>query len=597
MNAFNIFPRKLLVAYLIGVTLILFAALLGTIVGTSQISGVEYAATGTQFSPTFGGNTLITQQNSKAIYTSSVPQTVADALNFLSPNSAYPMTVSLTVANQSTSLVIRGLPLDVIQSEISNSTLSENSSWIMLGYEAASELHARVGSVLSISSPFADRTFSLSVSEVFSLDNETDYEGIVSLSLGQEIAGLQNGVANAIVLEKSIPKITSMIGSNYALSLNYSGVPGSIDIVDSSGYVHDAFTNSSEGFILPFGLYTAVLDQNGIRTPLKTFVPTQNGTIVNLSTRLVSGTSLVSVKSNSSPKLLNSQNATILPFSYDNATGYWAFRVENGPYTLLVPGEADTKLTIFGNASYDPNIPTPNSVLNVTISNDRNPFYITVKNAATSTIVYSSFTSLDFLEIPVQANQTYTVSVLSSDTNLLLEQNITIGNGGSLNVNFPNIPYNLRSVPISDYASLGIGGLSKSATFDYLVGGVIASTTALFGLILVLLGASLFVLARQLVISLRGELAALCFMFPSRGAVRSKVKLPLFALALSGGIVALVIAEVLFYFFKLSSSITFLGYGIESYPLLVSLGIILVFVVLVHYRISALLDREIFGKR
>ena len=86
-------------------------------------------------------------------------------------------------------------------------------------------------------------------------------------------------------------------------------------------------------------------------------------------------------------------------------------------------------------------------------------------------------------------------------------------------------------------------------------------------------------------------------MFPSRGAVRSKVKLPLFALALSGGIVALVIAEVLFYFFKLSSSITFLGYGIESYPLLVSLGIILVFVVLVHYRISALLDREIFGKR
>ena len=263
----------------------------------------------------------------------------------------------------------------------------------MLGYEAASELHARVGSVLSISSPFADRTFSLSVSEVFSLDNETDYEGIVSLSLGQEIAGLQNGVANAIVLEKSIPKITSIIGSNYALSLNYSGVPGAIDIVDSSGYVHNTFTNSSEGFTLPFGLYTAVLDQNGIRTPLKTFVPTQNGTIVNLSTRLVSGTSLVSVKSNSSPKLLNSQNATILPFSYDNATGYWAFRVENGPYTLLVPGEADTKLTIFGNASYDPNIPTPNSVLNVTISNDRNPFYITVKNAATSTIVYSSFTS------------------------------------------------------------------------------------------------------------------------------------------------------------------------------------------------------------
>ena len=636
IDAFKIFPRKILVAYFLGVVLMLVASSLVVMVGLAQLSSVDYSITNNKSLPIplssgspFTSGIVITEQSVRSIYTSSVPETIAEGINNLLVNSssslAYPMTVSLANVNGNSPIVVRGLPYETIQNIVASTPvgLDPAGNWTLIGAKAAEELNARVGSILTIQYPLslANSSFSVVVKGIYSLGNEGDYEALVPIKLGQEINGLSSGVVNAIVAPaKNLSNldIQSLVRSNYLVKLDYSGAPGSIDVVDSSGYAHNVLSASSNSsfiqgtftFLIPFGSYTLVLDQNGIRTTLTQFTPSKNDTTIQASSKVQTGStqSFLYVKNDSSisssqyPKLLSSQNETISPESYNETTDYWVFQVSQGLYTLeLTSGVNITKILIIGNATFDPNssLSNLNSTLNVSISSPGellSSYSINVQDANSSEVIYSRSTSSTSLSIPVASNHNYTISVLDAGTNILLQDNVSIAKSvESASFIFPAIPFNFGSVPVSDYSSLGIGLPSKSGSFDFLIGGAVTSTIALFAIVFALLCLALVSLSRQLFISLQKEIKALKVISPSRSSIRSRLKLPIYLLLFTAVISTLLISFSVFQLFGFSSSLTFLGYGLEVYPLLFILPVIVVLALVSYLKISISMDREIFG--
>lgn len=607
-----------MIAYFFGLLVILLASSLLIVIGTSQISSVEYALTGKSLPAVQGYSkqVMITEQNARTIYNSRVPVTIADAINRMQAESnAYPETISLVDVNGLVPLVVRGLPANDIASQGLVMPLALNGSVnpSLVGSEARIRLNLRLGEMVSITSPFATHLVNLTVAGFFSTGTEEDYELLVSFDTGEQIAGLANGTANAIVIPSSSTINLKAVASEYNLNISYFGAPGTLLIVDSAGYVHYASkilsngsnsTRESLNASLPYGLYDVLLEQNGVRTELYQFVPLINGSTINLNSTQVLKSAFLSVKvdnaSSPKPVLLDSQNNSLSPQFFDPLANSWVFKVDLGTYTLILDGSSHN-VFVFGNSTFDATATLPNALLDVhvhTIGTATQPvgYSITVKDLQSSHIVFSSFSTDPVLPVPLESGHTYSVAILTTSA-LLLQQNVSLTlSNASVTFNVPYLPGQFQNVPISDYGSFGLGSPSGSASFNYFLGTAISSTIALFSIIISLLVVTLFVLDSQLLVSLRNEIRAILFIFPRNSSLFWKISAPLLLLSLSSAGAGIVLSFAAFWILGMNSNVTFAGFGLSAYPILYVAPALFALSMLSWIKMSLSMRVRVYGK-
>jgi hypothetical protein len=614
LHAFAIFPKRILVAYFIGLCLLLLTSSLIVVIGVSQASSVSYSVSG-QTAPgvsSLGAAEVITEKNARTIYNSRVPVTIADAINTIDPGGqAYAETVTLVQA-QGIPIVVVGLSGSRISTLGMKIPSGSNSSTIaFVGKEAEARLNVGIGDRISIVSTFQSNSTTLTVAGFFSTGSELDYEIITSLSTGQGIAGLPQGISNAIVIPVQSLVDLKSIASQCNLTISYRGISGTLLLIDSSGYIHSEFqipSNNESLFhifnaILPFGLYNAELEQNGIRTSLQQFVATKSPLILSLNSTFKSGNAFLKVavgNASISPELVNSSNQTVEAQSINTVNKTWTYYVNLGAYTLISNGISH-KLLVFGNTTFDSNSYTPNAMLEVGVVNI-NPaatstdYSITVVDAQSSRIVFSSFSSSSSLSIPLVAGHSYNIDILTSE-NLYFEKNISIDQSNdSVLFDIPYVQSEFQNVPISDYGSLGFGFPSGSASFNYFLGTTIASTMALVSLMVALLVITIFVLDSQLVSSLRKEIVAILYMFPDRRKFFLRIRAPMLLLNIAGGLTGMAISFLAFILLELDSHVTFAGFGISAYPLMYVAPVVTLLSLLSWSKLSHSMGALVYGE-
>ncbi len=582
------------------------------------------------------GGSLITDRSASTIFTSHIPITIADAINSIRGRNesngepAFPMTVSLVEANESIPLVVRGVPVSAIGNFSAlapfQGAISRNSNWILLGSDAASELKARIGTLIILASPQTSGTlFNTTVIGIFHSGSESDYESFVSLPLGQELGHDAPGFASAIVVPSGIDFNTA---ATYDMTLNYVGYSGLLSIVDSSGYVHYSTTvgNTSDynqiihkqlSVTLPFGFYDVSLQQSGLRTSLAEFATLSNGTSINISSGSETSSPFVWVRDNSTqqPELQNAiTHQKFSPLYYDAGSGSWIFHVGRGEYSLSI-ANTTTPLLIFANATFDAdsNTQTSNSVLDVHVlfpqmaegisysfsTVPEGSYTITVEDYSSSQIVFAATTTNSSISVPVESGHSYLVTVLATANQLSLSENVTIPlqSGTSvLSLSIPITPLVPEVSPFSSYSSLGLGPPTQSAVFTGLEISAIFSALALFAIVFGLLGATIFAVGNQVIGSMKNELEALSFMFPTKMALFKHLKLPLLLISIGGSLLALFLSLELFYLFHMSLTITFSGYGLEVFPILYAVISLFALSVFSWARISIHIDHELTGR-
>lgn len=608
-----------MVAYFLGLLLILLTSSLVIIVGFSQISSFSYATTNQTVLgvPVLASGTMITEQDVKTVYNSRVPVTIADAVNSINSLSgkllAYPLTLTPVDINGTIPLVIRGIPNNVILAEgLTSQAANQTSIIVLVGSKAQARVGATLGDSLRISSPFTPSPINVTVGGFFTTGTEEDYEVVVSFTLGEQIAGLPKGIASAVIIPPSITFSPDILAYDYHFSIQYNGPSGNLLLIDSSGYVHDSaqissssnsnFTHQTLDVSLSYGLYTAVLERGGLRTTVGQFVTAVNNSALTLNSALIGTSGFLTVKaanSSPAPTLLNSSNYRVSPDYFDQSAQVWVFQVPFGTYSLILNGSSH-QILVFGNVTFDPNTPSMNSLLNVNLygsSNQPIAYSITVEDVQSSETIFSSFSTDPFLSIPVEANHSYTVAVLTTD-GLLIQQNVTVlQNDTSLRFDIPYVPQQLQNVPVSDYASLGLGFPSQSASFNYFFGTTIASTIALFSIIILLLVLTLLAFDSQFLVSLRNEVKAISYMFPRPSLFFWKVSGPMLLLSVMSAGVGIAISFALFQLLGLDSRFTFVGYGIQLYPI-IFVGPSLVMLSLLSWvRISLFFKTKVFATR
>ncbi|HKW04481.1 MAG TPA: hypothetical protein VJN71_04195 [Nitrososphaerales archaeon] len=613
LHLFNIFPKKIVLVYFFGLFLILFTSSFVIIAGVSQISTFTYATINNDVTGVSSSSNqiMLTEHDVRTVYTSHVPVTIADALNSmnLSSSLAYPLTLTPVDVNGSIPLVVRGLPDNIILSQGITGTLNASSHAVFLGSKAEMRLHSEIGDVLSFSSPFVSGQLNLTVKGVFDTGTEQDYEAVVPFVLGEQIAGLPNGTANALVLS-SLKLNSSIFTGNYHFTVHYQGPSGNLLFLDSSGYVHNstkivAVNNSvvtrQLEVTLPFGLYTLVLDRTGLRTTLSEFATLENNSVISVSSEGLHTTngflSVVTGNSSTAPEILDSSNATISPQYFNKTTGSWVFETPFGTYTLIM-NSMRFRIFVFGNATFNANAPALNSSLNVRVnvqSGQASTYSITVKDLDSSRIIFSTLSTSSRLDIPVPENHSYEVAILTG-SGLYSEQNTTVvGNETSLVFNIPYVPQQLQTVPISDYSSLGIGSPSAVASFNYFFGTITVSAIALFSIVIGLLTTTLFVFDSQFLVSIRKEIQAISYLFPRMESFFLRVGAFVLLLSMFAAILGIFFSYIAFKLFHIDLIFTFAGYGIGSYPMLYVAPILLLLSIISWIRISVFFNSR-FGK-
>jgi hypothetical protein len=629
---FKLFPRRILVAYILGLFVILFASTLVLVVGLTQTTSASYSIDSTphlllsQQLSILGGGSIITDKSASTIYTSHIPITIADAINSITKEtSAFPLTIAY-VQVDGVPMVVQGLPPIAVASfpTLSQYASIFKNSTILLGSIAASELSVKVGSIISISSPQASgKLFNLTVGGIYSTGSESDYEGVVPLSFGQQLGGDAPGFVSAIVVSGANPQNLKISG-NYKITLNYTGYAGNLSVIDSSGYTHYStevgkLGNSSilhEELLLnlPFGLYTITLEQSVLRTSLIQFATSSNNTIIDASSSSVpSSKDYVFVQNNTGgvqPNLRNSSTSQILsPNYYNNQTSSWVFIVPSGGYVLSY-GNVTTPILVFGNATFSSSqlSQTLDSRLNIQVSAMQSAatysfssspvgsYTITVQDRTTKQIIFAETTTNASLSIPVQAGRSYLVSLLTSGSEVSLEQSVTVPSSADstavITFSVPNIPIVQETSPLASYSAIGLGAPSESALFHYLEAGAIVSTLGLFAIVFGLLIVATFIIGGEFTNSLKPELKSLAYIFPDRRPMFTMLKLPLLLISLVAALMALGLSVAFFYLFDMSRTVIFAGYGLVVYPIVYSSLLVASLAILSSIWISFSIDRR-----
>ncbi len=586
------------------------------VVGVSQALSVNYAlkGEGVPSASIQGSGIIITQKSARTIYNSRVPITIADAINKMQQGSqAYAETITLADAN-GVPLVVRGLPSHEISSQGLDfpTGSNESSNLAIVGSEAQARLNAHVGARLSITSSFASQPINLTIAGFFATGTEEDYEVIVMIGNGEEVAGLPGGIANAVVIPGSSSFDLKTVGSEYDLKIAYQGVPGTLMIVDSAGFVHSSFqisaSNPSSSYTfnasLPFGLYDAILEQNGVRTDLNQFVPNGNGSTIDINSTRAVGSAFLDVKVNTSsvtpPELLDSSNHTVPSQYFDQVAQAWVYKVNLGTYRLVLNGSSH-EILVFGNTTFDSSAPSPNALLTVhvnTLGLSPQPvgYSITIEDIQSSRILYSSSSSDSILNIPIESGHTYTVAILTTQS-LFLEQNVSIEKtNASVIFDVPYVPSQLQNAPVTNSGVLGLGFPSGSASFNYFFGTAIASTIALFSVMVALLVVTLFVLNSQLLASLRNEIRAIVYMFPKKSSFFWKIRAPILVLNLGGAAAGIALSFIAFIFLQMDSHVTFAGFGLVSYPMIYVAPVLVLLSLLSWVSVSLSMDVAVYGE-
>ena len=605
-SAYDVFPNRILVWYVLALIIILLAASVVIIVGLTEITSTEYSVPGHGVplagSPAFSSGalvnaTLITSGNSKLIYSSQVPESIVTGLDALIPQglpvSAFPMTISLVEADGSYPLVVEGLPTSVIQTLISNFTGSQanesGENWMILGSTAASVLTARAGSNITLASPISGLAANATVVKIASFGNEKDYQAIVPLNFGQEIADDSPGHVTAIAIPSaSGQQISSLFRSVYEYNLTYSGISGTIYFIDSSGdyysvsVVHGLNSSVLLPVALPPGGYSILLVHNGLRMILGSLLTADNESTISMQSEVQGNEAYLSVKnqtiSEHIPKLVTLSNRTVLPYKYDRTTNSWLFGVNDGQYNLLLSGangfvNTTEPLVLIGNSTYDPSLgPSGSTSLNVTVSGtyqNISGYLLNVVDQKTGQIIFSSFVSGSTYSIPVAPDQSYAVTVLTNTSNVLQQQYAsTLNASASVTFTLPYVPQIFRGVQKSDYSVLWPGFPKGSESFTFLGESTILSTIAVFGLVFALLSATIFVLGGQLAASVQTQVRSLKAVFPGKISSLVRIYLPMFAISFASAVAALFLSYVVFVEFNMGAKVQFLGYGLYRFPLI-----------------------------
>ena len=309
-------------------------------------------------SSSFGGleeGVIIMQKGAKSIHTSRVPASLAESLRRMGGVDAQAITLTPTTL-KGHPIVVRGVEKldDYLGKMVEGEAPREGGSWILFGEKALQRLGLRTGEIITLGSPSSTGIITLQVSGVYRTGGLRDYEAIVPLEVGVELAGLPPGTTSAIRVEgMEENELRALTGSLYNLTLIHEAEGGYITILDSLNTPVASLKlegRRNHTLQLPFGYYTIIYRESYLTINLTSLLLKEDRTI-NLRTPGGEIYRLRVVAPETEPPTLRRGDGSLIQGRRDGEG--WVFEAPLGLYTLML-GERSYLIPIIGDTSFNP---------------------------------------------------------------------------------------------------------------------------------------------------------------------------------------------------------------------------------------------------
>ena len=298
---------------------------------------------------------IIMQEGAKSIYTSRVPASLAESLRRIEGVNAQAITLTPTTL-KGHPIVVRGVERidDYLEKIVEGEAPREEGSWILFGEKAFQRLGLRTGEIITLGSPSSTSIITLQISGTYRTDSLRDYEAIVPLEVGVELAGLPPGTISAIKVNGIDEReLRSLMGALYNLTLINEAEGGYIIILDSLNIPVASLKlegGRNHTLQLPFGYYTVIYREDYLT--------------INLTSLLLRGDRAITLRTRGGkiyqlrvvapeveqPILRRGDNLTLQ--GRRDGEG-WVFEAPLGLYTLILGGRSYL-IPLIGDTSFNP---------------------------------------------------------------------------------------------------------------------------------------------------------------------------------------------------------------------------------------------------
>lgn len=297
-----------------------------------------FITTITQIMGDIKGKVILAQSGSKAIYTSMVPQSLAESLNRIDGVNVQSVILSPTTISGEP-IVFRGV--SSIQSYrdkvIYGAVPNTEGLWFMVGDKAYNRLNLKIGEIIPVGNPRNSRVLLLKLVAVYRTGDLRDWEAVVPLSIGRALTNLPEGVINIIEVEgvgKS--EVEKLVGKSYNLTINHDLQSGAIYILDSLNTPVECIkinAPGTESLLLPFGYYSLVYQESYLVLNITSLLLSRNRDI-NLTFKRDKLFKVTVYASKEESPIIQLQNGSEVHGEWMD--GAWIFSVPGGLHKLTI---------------------------------------------------------------------------------------------------------------------------------------------------------------------------------------------------------------------------------------------------------------------
>lgn len=298
----------------------------------------------------------ILDQNSRSIYTSRIPLSLAISLNKLPSVRAEALLLSICHV-QGSSLVVRGVEstASYLPHLLSGSMPESEGPWIVLGRRVAERVRATIGRTIPLASSIGRTVLLLTVEAVCDFGDMKDDEALVHDTTARMLSNIPSGmVSAAIVHGLSRESVEELITRNYKVNIKcVSDLPGNLVVLEANGLSLRTFRAAGkfeESFELPFGYYTIAFQSRYLYSTLDTVLLKSDQTL-EYSVRAESNP-ILKVASPRKPRLQRSDGVEV---EASAGEGVWVFKSTPGIHRLELDSESFV-IPLFHSATFDPTV-------------------------------------------------------------------------------------------------------------------------------------------------------------------------------------------------------------------------------------------------
>lgn len=338
-------------------SILIFIVIFIVALTTSNVTFVILYGLHTVLSSVLGGIStgyVIMQVGSRSVYTSMVPEVLANDLNRVEGVRAYAYTLTPSTINGSP-IVIRGVDdIGNYEENIVSGYIPGSGNYIIMGEKAVERLGLKIGDVVFIGSLTSPNIIPLILVGIYRFGDLRDYEAVVPIKIGFIIAGRQDGIASMIQVNgASKEEIESLIRNTYNLTINYHSLDGKIIILNSLSRQVNSFNvkgDGSKSFTLHFGYYIIKYQRRYVTANLTGILLDRN-TSINLKPNVKDIYMLKVCTAFNQKPIIKLENESIVYGVWINNT--WIFKILAGIYTLRI-GNLDYKIPVYRDTVFKP---------------------------------------------------------------------------------------------------------------------------------------------------------------------------------------------------------------------------------------------------